>query len=61
MSSDQEPESLDSWDINGLNSLDLWDYSMELECLRGPQGKKYFPLKMPIKNKTFSSHRTIFY
>lgn len=37
MNSDTEPESL-VWDSSGLNSLDLWDYTIELECLQGPEG-----------------------
>ena len=24
---------------SGLNSLEYWDYSVELECLSGPEGK----------------------
>ena len=24
---------------SGLNSLDYWDYSVELECLSGPEGR----------------------
>ena len=27
-----------------LNSLECWDYSVELECLRGPDGKPIFRL-----------------
>lgn len=27
-------------DSINLNSLDCWDYSIELECLKGPEGKK---------------------
>lgn len=28
-------------DSINLNSLDCWDYSIELECLKGPEGKIY--------------------
>ena len=25
---------------SGLNSLEYWDYSVELECLSGPEGRR---------------------
>ena len=28
--------------LSKLNSLDCWDYTIELECLKGPQGNKSF-------------------
>ena len=28
---------------SALNSLECWDYSVELECLNGPDGKFKFP------------------
>ncbi|XP_061712033.1 cerebellar degeneration-related protein 2 isoform X1 [Cydia pomonella] len=38
MSEEQEqPDSFNSWELNGLNSLDLWDYTVELECLQGTE------------------------
>ncbi|KAL4714010.1 hypothetical protein ACJJTC_008364 [Scirpophaga incertulas] len=38
MSEEQEQcDSLNSWELNGLNSLDLWDYTVELECLQGTE------------------------
>lgn len=37
MISDNECDS-NSWDPNGPSSLDLWDYTMELECLKGNEG-----------------------
>lgn len=39
MSEEQEQcDSFNSWELNGLNSLDLWDYTVELECLQGTEG-----------------------
>lgn len=35
----EQCDSLNSWELNGLNSLDLWDYTVELECLQGTEGK----------------------
>uniref|UniRef100_A0A1E1W3Y1 Cerebellar degeneration-related protein 2-like n=1 Tax=Pectinophora gossypiella TaxID=13191 RepID=A0A1E1W3Y1_PECGO len=38
--SEEQPEQCDSfnsWELNGLNSLDLWDYTVELECLQGTE------------------------
>lgn len=35
----EQCDSLSSWELNGLNSLDLWDYTVELECLQGTEGK----------------------
>lgn len=29
---------------SNLNSLECWDYSVELECLQGPDGSKMFEL-----------------
>ncbi|XP_038215564.1 cerebellar degeneration-related protein 2-like isoform X1 [Zerene cesonia] len=38
MSEEQEQcDSFNSWELNGLNSLDLWDYTVELECLQGTE------------------------
>ncbi|CAG5012121.1 unnamed protein product [Parnassius apollo] len=37
MSEEQNQDSLNSWELNGLNSLDLWDYTVELECLQGTE------------------------
>ncbi|XP_026757609.2 cerebellar degeneration-related protein 2-like isoform X1 [Galleria mellonella] len=38
MSDEQEQcDSFNSWELNGLNSLDLWDYTVELECLQGTE------------------------
>lgn len=34
----EQCDSLNSWELNGLNSLDLWDYTVELECLQGTEG-----------------------
>lgn len=31
-----------------LNSLECWDYSVELECLRGPDGEGFFYKDMTI-------------
>jgi hypothetical protein len=31
--------NLTSWESPTLNSLECWDYSIELECLQGPEGK----------------------
>lgn len=36
--SEEQPESFNSWELNGLNSLDLWDYTVELECMQGTEG-----------------------
>ncbi|XP_045785089.1 cerebellar degeneration-related protein 2-like isoform X1 [Maniola jurtina] len=33
----EQCDSLNSWELNGLNSLDLWDYTVELECLQGTE------------------------
>lgn len=33
-----EPKSFMSSPSNNLNSLDFWDYTIELECLQGPKG-----------------------
>lgn len=34
------------WDrtpiLSRMNSLECWDYTIELECLNGPQGSHYF-------------------
>lgn len=35
---EQQCDSFNSWELNGLNSLDLWDYTVELECLQGTEG-----------------------
>lgn len=35
----EECDSFNSWELNGLNSLDLWDYTVELECLQGSQAE----------------------
>ncbi|GBP14122.1 Cerebellar degeneration-related protein 2-like [Eumeta japonica] len=37
MGEEQECDSFNSWELNGLNSLDLWDYTVELECLQGSE------------------------
>ncbi|CAG9096251.1 unnamed protein product [Plutella xylostella] len=37
MGEEQEGHSINSWELNGLNSLDLWDYTVELECLQGTE------------------------
>ncbi|CAG9585692.1 unnamed protein product [Danaus chrysippus] len=37
MTEEHECESFNSWELNGLNSLDLWDYTVELECLQGTE------------------------
>ncbi|XP_047528339.1 cerebellar degeneration-related protein 2 isoform X1 [Vanessa atalanta] len=38
MTEEQEQcDSFNSWELNGLNSLDLWDYTVELECLQGTE------------------------
>ncbi|CAH0692497.1 unnamed protein product [Chilo suppressalis] len=38
MGEEQEQcDSFNSWELNGLNSLDLWDYTVELECLQGTE------------------------
>ncbi|CAK1582134.1 unnamed protein product [Parnassius mnemosyne] len=37
MSEEQNHDSFNSWELNGLNSLDLWDYTVELECLQGTE------------------------
>ncbi|CAH4032217.1 cerebellar degeneration-related protein 2 isoform X1 [Pieris brassicae] len=38
MTEEQErSDSFYSWELNGLNSLDLWDYTVELECLQGTE------------------------
>lgn len=34
----EQCDSINSWELNGLNSLDLWDYTVELECLQGTEG-----------------------
>ncbi|XP_045445593.1 cerebellar degeneration-related protein 2-like isoform X1 [Melitaea cinxia] len=33
----EQCDSFNSWELNGLNSLDLWDYTVELECLQGTE------------------------
>ncbi|XP_014368130.2 nipped-B-like protein B isoform X1 [Papilio machaon] len=33
----EEQDTFNSWELNGLNSLDLWDYTVELECLQGTE------------------------
>lgn len=34
-----------------LSSLDCWDYTIELECLRGPQGIQHYNIiKKILKN-----------
>ncbi|CAK1556096.1 unnamed protein product [Leptosia nina] len=33
----EEQCDFNSWELNGLNSLDLWDYTVELECLQGTE------------------------
>ena len=35
--SQKAPDNLSKLD-SGLNSLEYWDYSVELECLSGPEG-----------------------
>lgn len=35
----EEQDTFNSWELNGLNSLDLWDYTVELECLQGTEGQ----------------------
>lgn len=37
MGEEQDHDSINSWELNGLNSLDLWDYTVELECLQGTE------------------------
>lgn len=32
-------DSSTNWDSPAPNSLECWDYSIELECLQGPEGK----------------------
>ena len=29
------------WEPGQLSSLECWDYSIELDCLRGPEGKNF--------------------
>lgn len=45
LSSSSSKDDEDIWEsdlapapISRLNSLDCWDYTIELECLRGPEG-----------------------
>lgn len=45
-------DEVDYWEVNPppqptnplsrLNSMDCWDYSIELECLKGPEGRFSF-------------------
>lgn len=46
-------DDVDYWEVNPpptpasisrLNSLDCWDYSIELDCLKGPEGCFFFVL-----------------
>ncbi|CAH2074397.1 unnamed protein product, partial [Iphiclides podalirius] len=37
MSEETEQDASSNWELNGLNSLDLWDYTVELECLQGTE------------------------
>lgn len=46
-SSTSSKDDVDYWEINPqptptqisrLNSMDCWDYTIELECLKGPEG-----------------------
>ena len=40
--SEEEPASLSSIRSDSrLNSLEYWDYALELECMQGSQGKKF--------------------
>lgn len=39
---DWEEEDIQKKDSLNLNSLDCWDYTIELECLTGSQGKDFF-------------------
>lgn len=32
----------DDFNLSKLNSMDCWDYTIELECLQGPQGYYYY-------------------
>lgn len=47
-SSISEPKSfmssISSNPSSNLNSLDFWDYTIELECLQGPKGWSFFNL-----------------
>jgi hypothetical protein len=36
---DQDDWETRPYALTRLNSLDCWDYTIELECLQGPQGK----------------------
>lgn len=38
MSEEVEQDPANTWELNGLNSLDLWDYTVELECLQRTEG-----------------------
>lgn len=42
MGEERESDSLNSWELSGLNSLDLWDYTVELECLQGTEGWNFY-------------------
>lgn len=42
-SSTSSKEDVEYWEItpppvSRLNSMDCWDYTIELECLKGPEG-----------------------
>ena len=43
-----------------LNSLECWDYSVELECLQGPDGKKNSNIWLPQENDMFIFKNCIF-
>lgn len=44
-----------------LSSLDCWDYTIELECLRGPQGIQHYNIiKKILKNYLLCDKNNVF-
>lgn len=63
-------DDVDYWEVNPpptpaslsrLNSMECWDYSIELDCLKGPEGFFFFLLKIIIFLRLQDLYKFYFY
>lgn len=69
-SSTSSKEDVDYWEINPqpppsqvsrLSSMDCWDYSIELECLKGPEGFYFYFHFISLYRMLMAVFRTVYF